>query len=86
MKVVVIIIVLQVTDFNEDNDIGREVSNEKLDSLISGPSGTLRESGKVVNVRKEDVLLIVSYNTDKMSLSFVQSNKLMLYLIYCWYK
>lgn len=38
------------------------MSNEKLDSLISGPSGPLRESGKVVNVRKEDVLLIVSYN------------------------
>ncbi|VDN85479.1 unnamed protein product [Brugia pahangi] len=55
----------KVTDFNEDSDIGREVSNEKLDSLISGPSGPLRESGKVINVKKEDVLLIVSYDTDK---------------------
>ncbi|VDN28862.1 unnamed protein product [Gongylonema pulchrum] len=48
---------VKVTDFNEDNDNGREVSNEKLDSLISGPR---KEARKIVNIRKEDVLLIVS--------------------------
>lgn len=49
-----------MTDYNEDNDNGREVSNEKLDSLISGPSGPKKEIRKMVNIRKEDVQIIVS--------------------------
>ncbi|EJW87197.1 hypothetical protein WUBG_01890 [Wuchereria bancrofti] len=61
----------KVTDFNEDSDIGREVSNEKLDSLISGPSGPRRESGKVVNVKKEDVLLIM----DELELPRIRAEK-----------
>ncbi|VDK71688.1 unnamed protein product [Onchocerca ochengi] len=61
----------KVTDFNEDSDIGREVSNEKLDSLISGPSGSLRENRKIVNVRKEDVLLIM----DELELPKIRAEK-----------
>ncbi|KAL3998280.1 hypothetical protein ACH3XW_14430 [Acanthocheilonema viteae] len=61
----------KVTDFNEDNDIGREVSNEKLDSLISGPSRLLMKTGEVVNVRKEDVLLIM----DELELPRIQAEK-----------
>ncbi|VDK43796.1 unnamed protein product [Anisakis simplex] len=46
---------LQVTDFHEDNDNAKEVSNVKLDSIISGPQATR----KTVNIRREDVQLIV---------------------------
>ncbi|VDM95367.1 unnamed protein product [Thelazia callipaeda] len=49
----------KVTDFNEDSDNGREVSNEKLDSLISGPSGPSKGNQKIVNIKKEDILLIM---------------------------
>lgn len=48
---------LQVTDFHEDNDNVKEVSNVKLDSLISGPQA----ARKVVNIRREDVQLIVIF-------------------------
>lgn len=46
-----------MTEYTDENDNGKEVSNEKLDSLISGPQA----SKKAVNIRKEDVQMIVSF-------------------------
>uniref|UniRef100_A0A9J2P265 Nascent polypeptide-associated complex subunit alpha-like UBA domain-containing protein n=1 Tax=Ascaris lumbricoides TaxID=6252 RepID=A0A9J2P265_ASCLU len=58
---------LQVTDFHEDNDNVKEVSNVKLDSLISGPQA----ARKVVNIRREDVQLIV----DELELPRIRAEK-----------
>ncbi|VDN58127.1 unnamed protein product [Dracunculus medinensis] len=46
---------VKVTEYTDENDNGKEVSNEKLDSLISGPQA----SKKAVNIRKEDVQMIM---------------------------
>uniref|UniRef100_A0A915B402 Nascent polypeptide-associated complex subunit alpha-like UBA domain-containing protein n=1 Tax=Parascaris univalens TaxID=6257 RepID=A0A915B402_PARUN len=57
----------KVTDFHEDNDNVKEVSNVKLDSLISGPQA----ARKVVNIRREDVQLIV----DELELPRIRAEK-----------
>lgn len=51
---------VQVTDFNEENDDGKKVSNEKLDSFLTG-SREHKQEVKKINIRKEDVQLIVSF-------------------------
>ncbi|MFH4974644.1 hypothetical protein AB6A40_001353 [Gnathostoma spinigerum] len=56
-----------VTDYHEDNDDRKEVSNEKLGSLINGP----RKKKKVVNVRKEDIQMIV----DELELPRIRAEK-----------
>ncbi|VDM46164.1 unnamed protein product, partial [Toxocara canis] len=57
----------KVTDFHEENDNVKEVSNVKLDSLINGPQA----ASKVVNIRREDVQLIV----DELELPRIRAEK-----------
>lgn len=52
-------VIFKVNELNKETDNGKEVSNVKLDSLISNPNGQQQGTTKAVSIRKEDTQLLV---------------------------